>query len=145
MLIAASQNLSAQDADRQAVIDIIDQLFEGMRTSDSTKAAAAFTPGALLQTIGVNEEGEAVVNQGNLADFLIAVGTPKEESWDEQVHSYDINIDGSLATAWTPYSFYRGEEFSHCGVNAFQLIQKKDGWKIFAIIDTRRTTNCQES
>jgi hypothetical protein len=47
-----------------------------------------------------------------------------------------------MAAVWTPYNFYYNGQFSHCGVNSFQVIRFKDGWKIQYIIDTRRRTGC---
>jgi hypothetical protein len=63
---------------------------------------------------------------------------------NEKLNGYEIKVDGDLASAWTPYEFYVGEEFSHCGVNSFQLLKTADGWKIFHIVDTRRKDNCVE-
>ncbi|WP_185957373.1 nuclear transport factor 2 family protein [Gracilimonas mengyeensis] len=144
LIATAIEPVQAQEQDEQAVITVIEQLFDGMRASDSTMAGGAFTSDALMQTIVENEAGEVEIRTGKLEAFLNAVGSPKELIWDEKILDYVIKIDGKLATAWTPYEFYRGEEFSHCGVNAFQLINNDKGWQIFAIVDTRRTTNCPQ-
>jgi hypothetical protein len=34
-----------------------------------------------------------------------------------------FELDGPLASVWAEYSFYAGEKFSHCGIDAFQLAQ----------------------
>ena len=62
---------------------------------------------------------------------------------DERLTAIDIRIDGDMATAWTPYKFYYKGNFSHCGVNALQLIKTAAGWKIWSIIDTRRKEGCE--
>lgn len=142
LITAVSFSAEAQQNEPERVQAVIEQLFDGMRESDSSKVATAFTKEAVMQTIGSNQEGEIVINNGNLERFLRAAGTPKDEIWDERISSYNINIDGELASVWTPYQFYRGEEFSHCGVNSFQLVKTGDGWKIFHIVDTRRQDNC---
>jgi hypothetical protein len=135
----------AQSEDHQEVQAVIEQFFDGMRESDSTKVAETFIEDAIMKTVGKNERGEVIVNSGNLGGFLRAVGSPKEQIWDEKIQGYDIKVDGELATVWTPYQFYVGDNFSHCGVNSFQLVQKGEGWKIFFIVDTRRPTNCVET
>ncbi|RYZ94279.1 MAG: hypothetical protein EOP47_28140, partial [Sphingobacteriaceae bacterium] len=56
----------------------------------------------------------------------------------------DIKIDGELASVWTPYKFYLGDKFSHCGINFFQLMKMATGWKVIYIVDTRRKDNCPE-
>jgi hypothetical protein len=145
-LILICQFKSAKAQDYAADPDVqsaIETLFEGMRTNDSAMVAKVFIRDAIMQTVLVNEQGSTYLNNGSLDGFLKAVGTDKSEIWDEQILSYEINIDGNLASAWTPYQFYRGEEFSHCGVNSFQLMKTNEGWKIFHIVDTRRTDGCE--
>ena len=126
------------------VQSVIETLFDGMRAGDSTMVASAFTRDAVMQTIARNQQGEIVKIEGNLKQFLNAVGGPKEQIWDEKIGSYEIRIDGELASAWTPYQFYVGDNFSHCGVNSFQLAKLDGEWKIIYIVDTRRRTNCIE-
>jgi SnoaL-like domain len=55
----------------------------------------------------------------------------------------EIKIDANMAMAWTPYKFYIGENFSHCGVNLFTLVKLEQDWKIVNIIDTRRRQGCE--
>ncbi len=118
------------------------QFFEGMRRSDSNMIKASLAPNALLQTIGKNKEGQTVVRSEDIAKFITAVTQPHEDVYDERVTFNTINIDGDLATVWTPYQFYIGEKFSHCGVNSFQLVRYNGEWKIQYIIDTRRKEGC---
>jgi len=47
-----------------------------------------------------------------------------------------------MATVWAPYKFYYKGTFSHCGVDMFQLVRMKGGWKIVYLIDTRRKEPC---
>ena len=119
------------------------QLFEGMRSADSTTVKATMAPEARLLTV-VTRDSQTQVKETPISEFIRAVGSPRTEVWDEQVQSYDILVDQDLATAWTPYKFYRGNTFSHCGVNAFQLYRTDHGWKIIQITDTRRKENCLE-
>ena len=120
----------------------INQLFEGMRTSDSNMIKSAFAPQAFLQTVARNKEGKTVVHSTSVQDFVAAVSKPHADVYDERITFDLIRIDGNLAIAWTPYKFYIGDKFSHCGVNSFQLVQLDGVWKIQYIIDTRRRDNC---
>ena len=144
-LFLAPDAVRAQSQDAKEVQAAIEQLFDGMRASDSAMVAAVFTKDAIMKRVATGEDGEVMVNSGNLQSFLNAIGSPKNEVWDERIGSYDINIDGNLATAWTPFEFYRGDTFSHCGVNSFQLVKKDGDWKIFFIVDTSRQSDCVES
>ncbi len=134
----ASTDLSPEDE----VIQTIQQLFDGMRKGDSTMVRSVFYENVRLLTI-VNEN-EPILHEGSVDKFVEAVGTPHEEIWDERIGKYEVRIDGDLASVWTPYTFYLGNELSHCGVNAFQLFRNKEGWKIIQITDTRRKTGCEK-
>lgn len=58
--------------------------------------------------------------------------------WDERIWDVEIRVDGPLASAWVPYVFYHGTERSHCGVNALQLVQQGNDWRIVQLTDTQR-------
>ncbi|WP_018127586.1 nuclear transport factor 2 family protein [Balneola vulgaris] len=142
-VLATSEAINAQNnADERAILSNINILFDGMRTSDSSMVSSVFLSNASMQTVVEDENGISQLRSGSLPQFLKAVGTPKNTIWDERIANVEIKIDGALAMAWVPYSFYAGDRFSHCGVNQLQFIKKDGAWKIFTIVDTRRPTNC---
>ena len=121
----------------------LDQLFTGMRTGDSSLVSRSFMPDATLQSVSTAPDGKIRVGKNAIAGFIQAVGTPHQEVWDERIYDLDIRVDGAMASVWAPYTFYLGEKFSHCGVNAFTLIKTESGWKIASITDTRRKDECK--
>ena len=134
--------LIAQTGEAAEVKAVIEQLFDGMRAKNTGMIAASFSTDAIMQTIAPNETGFQV-NNGAVADFIKRIGgTPAETNLDERISNYEIKVDGPMATAWTPYEFYVNGNFSHCGVNSFQLVKLAEGWKIVYIIDTRRKDSC---
>ena len=139
-----SYSVKAQKTDREMILSQIETLFDGMRAGDSSAVSKVFTDNATMQSIFKNRDGNTVINSGSLMNFKNAIGTPHEQVWDERVANIQINIDGEMATAWVPYSFYLGDNFSHCGVNSFQFAKTSEGWKAISIVDTRRRTNCAE-
>jgi ketosteroid isomerase-like protein len=129
--------------EQTAVIAVIQRMFDAMRAGDSTALRSTFNASAKLQTAFTNKEGKPMLANENVDEFARAVGTPHKEVYDERIWSYDVRIDGRLASAWTEYSFFLDDKLSHCGVNAFQLFKGENGWKIIQITDTRRRDNCQ--
>ena len=71
------------------------------------------------------------------AEFVAALGRATAV-WDERLGEVSVLVDDGLATAWMAYRFYAGDAFSHCGVNAMQLVQDAEGWRILNLVDTRR-------
>ncbi len=141
-IAAFSQQHSKFTEAELAVKAVVDKLFDGMRAGDSSMVRDAFHSTATFVTTFTSKKGDKVVQQGNVEEFINAVGTPHEPVWDERISSYQINVDGNLASVWTDYEFYVGDKFSHCGVNSFQLFDSKAGWKIINITDTRRRSSC---
>ena len=145
LLICLSMNsiMAQSEIDETAVIGVIKTLFDGMRAGDSTMVQDLFADKATLSSIIQNREGKIMKRTNFAAGLVTAIGTPHDEVWDEQIWSYDVKIDGQMANAWTEYTFYRGDQLSHCGVNSFELIHLEDGWRISNITDTRRKNDCK--
>jgi hypothetical protein len=136
-----AQSTTAAPEARDAVLAVVEQLFDGMRAGDSTAVRAVFDDGARMQSIS-QEEGTPSIRTGSVDRFVEAVGRPHEDVWDERIWDPVVQIDGPMAMAWTPYAFYLGDTLSHCGVNTFHLIRRGDDWKVFYLVDTRRQ-NCE--
>lgn len=141
-LMALVTPIWAQNSEETAVRAIIDQMFTGMRTGKGKLVEDAFSTNAVLQTIVSRPDGSVEVKTESVSDFVAAVDKPHAEQWDERIQYGSIQIDHQLATVWTPYQFYLGGKFSHCGVNSFQLVKINGNWKIQYIIDTRRKEAC---
>ena len=120
-----------------AVRATIDALFDGMRAGDSTAVREVFHDGTRLHT-AVGPGDTAGVSRTPVDAFVESVGQPRERVWDERTWDVEVRVDGPLASAWVPYVFYLGDERSHCGVNAVQLVRQGDGWRILQLTDTRR-------
>jgi len=124
-------------SDTTAVRATLDSLFDGMRAGDSAAVRAVFHPDARLHT-ALGPADTAAVRATPIDAFVEAVGQSRERVWDERIWNVTIQVDGPLASAWVSYAFYLGDKLSHCGVNAVQLIQQDDGWRILQLTDTRR-------
>ena len=75
--------------------------------------------------------------------FIQAIaGAPAGIKLDERIFDVEVRQSDNLATVWTRYSFFEGEQLSHCGYDAFQLFKSAQGWRIIAIADTQRREGC---
>ncbi|MTI40179.1 hypothetical protein [Fulvivirga lutimaris] len=128
--------------EKLAVFETVVKLFDGMRAGDSSMVHSVFRDNPDIFTSSNNAEGKLMLHRGELQKFLTAVGTPHDVIYDEPIWDVKIEIDGNLAMVWSPYAFYAGKNFSHCGVDAFLLNKDEEGWKIFHLTDTRQKTGC---
>ncbi|TWR30234.1 hypothetical protein FPZ43_04635 [Mucilaginibacter pallidiroseus] len=143
-LICVSSLLRAQQSEANAVKQTINTMFAAMKAGDSTALKNTFAKGMVLQSVVNRKDGTTALITEQPEVFIKQVGAPHKEIYDERITFGDIKIDGTLASVWTPYKFYLGDKFSHCGVNFFQLMKGADGWKIIYIVDTHRKDNCPE-
>jgi len=135
--------VKAQTAE-DSVKAVINNLFSGMKNADAALLKSCFADSMVLQTISRDKEGKLVVKNEDPAGFIDFVSKQKPGAADERISFETIKIDGPLAIVWTPYNFYFNGQFSHCGVNSFQVIRFSTGWKIQYLVDTRRRQGCTQ-
>ena len=140
-VILLSSTVEAQTTE-DSVKQTINKLFEGMKTADVEMMKGAFATDAILQTIS-EKDGKVTVRSENVSQFAEAIKQIQKGDADEQIVYETVKIDANLAIAWTPYKFYYKGNFSHCGVNSFQLVRINGEWKIQYLIDTRRKKDCK--
>ena len=131
----------AQSAE-DSVKAVVNQLFAAMKGANAAMLKETFADSAVLQTIRRKQDGTFFVQDEKVSDFVEQIGKAKKDSLDERITFETVKIDGPLAIAWTPYKFYYAGNFSHCGVNSFQLVRINGRWKIQFLIDTRRRQGC---
>jgi len=135
----------AQNDETANVKAAIDTFFEGFHKGDTIMMKSVMKGNFVTQSAFKNAEGKDVLRSGESANFVKSIGSrPDTEKWDERLLDYIIKVDNNMANAWTPYEFWRNGEFSHCGVNSFQLFNDNGQWKIIYLIDTRQREGCNE-
>lgn len=139
LALTLATSASAQSHAEHEVRAAVDQIFEGMRTADPDLVRAVFAPDARFAM--VDESGAVTVQ--SVAGWLEAIGT-SERRWDERLYDVVVQVDGNLASAWTPYTFYLDGAVRHCGINSIELLRDGSGWKVTQIADTRRTEGCPD-
>ena len=137
-----STTFSQLTDEQKSVKRVIENLFTGMSQSDSTLLKQSFSSDAIAYSTYTGRDGSPHLKSTDLNGFYKQIAGAPKGALDEKISSWDIKVDGTLASVWTDYKFYYNGNFSHCGVNSFQLYKSKDGWKIIYLIDTRRQKDC---
>lgn len=134
----------AQDAAEEAEAKkVVTDFFEAFHKQDSIALRNLAHPSIKMQSIGANREGKKEVSTVSYGDFLKSISSiPATTKFEEQLHSFDITVNGPLAQVITPYSFLINDNLTHCGVNSFTLVKEDTQWKIVYLIDTRRKEGC---
>ena len=122
---------------------VLETFFDGLHKGDSLIVSTTLHRDIKIQTTSTNKLGENILTTDTKEKLLTSVANKKpEHTYFEKLLSFDIKIDGNLASVWTPYEFYLNGNFSHCGANSFQLFNNNGKWEIIFLVDMRRRDNC---
>ncbi|GAA4270407.1 nuclear transport factor 2 family protein [Hyunsoonleella aestuarii] len=143
LVLLITTTIEAQMDEQIKVKAAVDTFFEGFHKGDTALMKTVMMDKILMQTAYKSKEGKDVLITDEPTKLIEAIANrPDNQKWDERLLDYSIQIDGNMANAWTPYEFWFNDNFSHCGVNSFQLFKDGDQWKIIYLIDTRRKSSC---
>ena len=130
----------APTSDEAQILAVVNTLFDGMRKVDSAMVRPLFHAKARLITVDSRSPGARI--EESVEGFIQSVGRPRTELYDEQLSNVRVQIDGSLASVWADYKFFRNTTLNHCGVDHFLLVKEGGAWKIIELADTHRRENC---
>ncbi len=144
MILTLGFNVNAQQSETDNVKSKIIEFFDAFHKQDTVALKSMVTDKVILQSISTNKEGKTILKEDDFNEFVKSIASiPKDKKFEEKLLDFNIQVDGHMANAWTPYEFWYEEKFSHCGVNSFQLIKDDGEWKIIYLVDTRRQEGCQ--
>jgi hypothetical protein len=128
-------------SDDQAVIAVATHFFDGMRARDTALMRSTALPSTMVVIPG-GPTGIQV--QITVDQFVNSVGKGTGPGGDERLRDPKVQIDGPMASLWSYYTYTEGGQtkIDHCGIDAFLFRKGPDGWKIFNLAGTIRTTGC---
>jgi hypothetical protein len=132
----SAQQVNVNESEQTAVKLVIQNMFTAMKNSDTVLLKTCFSPTAVFQTVA-STSNEVIVKNETVQNFINSISKQPAGSLDERIVFETVKTNKDLASVWTPYEFYYKDKYSHNGVNSFQLVKFKEGWKIQYLIDTR--------
>jgi len=122
-------------AQHAEVVGTLQRLFDALESGDEALLRSV-TDASVVMHFSETRDGATTFGSATLdglATRIISSEVPLiERMWDPIVV-----VNGPLATIWTPYDFYAGKTFSHCGVDAANMLRTEEGWQIVALSWTR--------
>jgi len=135
-VVASFIFLHSYAQDTTGIKKVIDQMFIAMKNSDTLLLKSCFTSNTVIQTIQSSSLG-AVVKEASVQSFINSIGKQPVGALDEKIIYDKILVNKELASVWAPYKLYIKGQYVHQGVDSFQVVLTKEGWKIQYLIDTR--------
>ncbi len=142
LLVTTTVVYGQYSAEEKEIMKPIEDMFKGMATGDSALIHKHFEKEISMVTVFKNKEGKATLRRENSLDGFLKAVAGQQQPFNEPIWNVKIRVSGDLALVSCDYAFYLGKKFSHCGVDAWQLIKRADGWKIFHLVDTRQMEGC---
>lgn len=129
-VVPAQEPTAAADSDRVAVLAVVDAALAAISAEDFEGFTDLMLEEALAFPVWVEGDG----NPGYRARTR-AEERAKEPAEDFVERGFDaeVRVQGPVAMVWLPYDFYVDGEWSHCGVDAFILVLRPEGWRIASI------------
>jgi hypothetical protein len=129
--------------DREAIVATVQKFFDTMAARDSSGARSVLMPEGRFYSVRDGNDQPAV-RTFTTAEFLDRLAAQKE-SVRERFWNPEVRVHGAIAVVWTPYDFWIDGKFSHCGVDAFDLVKTSGGWKIAGGVYTVQREGCPTS
>lgn len=133
---------SGVDADRAAVLAVVQEFFDAMTAADSARTGAVMLRDGV--NYGIRVEPEYFLASMPTADYMASLAS-RESRIVERIWDPTVLLHGPLAVVWAPYDIHGDGEFLHCGVDTFTLLRTDAGWKIAGVVFTMETTGCDPS
>lgn len=144
LLMMSSHTIGQTSDDRAAILDVVDRFFAALGAHDRNGLLAVTLPGSLNISVSNPALGPQDITIQNYTQMINGLGrdgpTFLERYWDPTVL-----IEGSIAVFWAPYDFHIDGEFSHCGIDSFQLVKREGQWYLSNLSWTRQRQGCEPS
>ena len=127
-----------QQSAEEAVIAVVEAMFEGMASGDTEALRAIMLPESQLVAMG--DDGPRWRTGKSFAEAFEG----RDVAVIERMWNPTVLIDGPIASLWTPYDLYIGDRWSHCGTDAVQLVLTDEGWRVaFLSYTSRQPPDCE--
>ena len=143
--LAPSNDLSAfapTDLQRGEILATVQGVFDALG-GDADKLSAVMMPDVTMRSNSIEEDGTVTSSTSTvegLRDRIVSSGS----TMVERMFDSKVMVSGPIATVWTPYDFYTGGEFSHCGIDVVTLLHTQEGWRIMSLDWSRQQPpDCQ--
>ena len=132
--LASSTELASfapTDMQRTEILATVQGIFDAL-AGDVDKLSEVMMPDVTMRSTSIQEDGTVISSTSTvdgLRDRIVSGGS----AMVERMFDSRIMVSGPIATVWTPYDFYSGGEFSHCGIDVATLLHTQGGWRIMSL------------
>ncbi len=146
VVLAGLQPAMAGDeaAERQAILDVVERTFEAVAAGDPEKWRAVLLEAGVAIAMARPRDGTDgfVMRLTPNKDVIEGASPPRRRYLERFTEEPTVLIRGPIAVVWGEYDFWIDQNFSHCGVDAIDLVKLDGAWKVANIMWTVERQNC---
>jgi len=120
------------DGESKAVIAVADSLLAALSGGDRTTLKRLTLDSSVVGGAGVRDGAERL----SLRTWGLYTAAEGTATFTERGFDATARVQDHLAVVWMPYDLYRGDAWSHCGVDTFTLMKSEGRWRVAALIYT---------
>ncbi|WP_174297857.1 DUF4440 domain-containing protein [Sphingomonas bacterium] len=125
--------LPLADDDAGPPLAAAQRLLAAIATRDGAAVLAAVHPDG--SATSVSDRG---VDRRDWTAFA-ARFRPGPERYEERLTDPAVDVEGAVASVWSPYQFRIDGRLDHCGTDHFDLVREGGGWRVLNVTWTTRT------
>jgi hypothetical protein len=114
--------------DRDAVLKVVQTFFDTMAAKDVDGARKIMVPEGRFYAMDMLKP--TIIPASFTSEEYCVRLQQSTQTLRERIWNPEVRVHAAIATVWAPYDFWIDGKFSHCGVDAFDLIKTPEGWKI---------------
>jgi hypothetical protein len=130
------------DAEQAEVVDAVQRFFTAMASRDFAAYEASVVADAMTYSQRLDAAGGAPVQRRTHGEILESMRAAPQR-FDERLWNPVVRVDDPVALVWTPYDFYIEGDFSHCGIDSFELFRFDGTWRITNASWTAESEGCE--
>jgi Putative lumazine-binding len=141
--LMSAQSPAAKESETAAILAAVQKFFDTMASRDVEGARSVLMPDGRMFSVR-EQNGQSVTRASSTQDYLEGLAK-RQRAYRERMWNPEVRVHGPIASVWTPYDFRVDGKFSHCGIDAFELVKTSEGWKISGGIYTVEPAGCAPS
>lgn len=122
----------ANDAESKAVIAVADSVLAALSSGDRATLKRLTLDSSVVGGAGVRDG----VERASLRSWGLYSTASSSATFTERGFDATARVQDRVAVVWMPYDLYRGDTWSHCGVDTFSLMKSEGHWRVAALIYT---------
>lgn len=137
--------LHADENERAAILEVAEKVFAAVNTQNPDDwRAIQLAQGTTLsfRPHASGEPGQQEMRMTGNEEFIAGLQKNEHDYREFWTAEPTVLIRGPIAVVWGAYEFTIDGKFSHCGIDAIDMVKLEGEWKVANIMWTVEKDNC---